>query len=133
MLVRFPLLQKQMGPAAACISVVEVNTLILVFQRHFGPWLLGPSTAAAVVRPGMLYLYWSTYVTIRLGLHPYTTYRVATEFRVLLGFYDTVLVVLLLLLLCLFNVGLLVKQLMDFWNGDPLPGSPRKRASEHDS
>eukprot|EP01047_Picozoa_sp_COSAG01_P114250 COSAG01_NODE_42926_length_435_cov_0.633929_2_plen_31_part_01 len=30
MLARFPLLEKRVGPPAACISIVEVNTLILV-------------------------------------------------------------------------------------------------------
>eukprot|EP01043_Picozoa_sp_COSAG02_P026836 COSAG02_NODE_1557_length_11939_cov_343.602872_11_plen_186_part_00 len=131
MLARFPLLEKRVGPPAACISIVEVNTLILVLQRHFGPWLLGTSTAAVALRPGMFYLYWSTYVAIRLVLHPYILYVVVTEYTRFMGAYDAVLVALLLVLLCIFNVGLLGKQLSDHFNGVPLPGSPRKREDKN--
>ena len=130
MLARFPLLNKRLGPAASCISIVELNTLILVLQRHFAPWLLGTSILATVLRPGVFYLYWSTYVAIRLALHPYILYKTVTELTEFMGVYDAALVILLLVLLCLFNVGLLGKQLIDYRNGAPLPGSPRKRDGE---
>jgi hypothetical protein len=131
MLVRFPLLEKRVGPPSACISIVEVNTLILVLQRHFGRWLLGTSTTAAAFRLGLFCLYWCTYVAIRLVLHPYILYAVVTEYAGFMGAYDAALVTLLIVLLCVFNVALLGKQLMDYHNGVPLPGSPRKREDEH--
>ena len=112
------------------MSIVEVNTLILVLQRHFAPWLLGTSTAAAVLRPGLFYLYWSTYVAIRLALQPYIAYKTVTEYTAFMGVYDAALVTILVALLCVFNVGLLGKQLIDFRNGVPLPGSLRKRESD---
>jgi hypothetical protein len=130
MLARFPLLEKRLALPSSGMSIVEVNTLILVLQRHFGPWLLGTSAAAAVLRPGLFYLYWSTYVAIRLVLHPYIAYKAATEYTGFMGVYDAALLTLLVALLCTFNVGLLGKQLMDYRNGVPLPGSLRKRESD---
>ena len=74
--------------------------------------------------------YWSTYVAIRLVLHPYIAYKAATEYTGFMGVYDTALLTSLLALLCTFNVGLLGKQLMDYRNDVPLPGSLRKRESD---
>eukprot|EP01046_Picozoa_sp_COSAG06_P010550 COSAG06_NODE_577_length_14043_cov_5.505952_12_plen_94_part_00 len=88
MMVRFPLLDARLAPAAACISIVEFNTLILVAQRHFAPWLLGTSLAATVLRPVIFCLYWSTYLAIRFGLHPYMAYLIPTTLP--MGVYDTV-------------------------------------------
>ena len=124
MMVRFPLLDARLAPSAACISIVEFNTLILVAQRHFAPWLLGTGLAATVLRPVIFCLYWSTYLAIRFGLHPYMAYLIPTTLP--MGVYDTVLVASLLALLCVFNAVLFGKQLMDIWSGVALPGSPRK-------
>ena len=80
--------------------------------------------------------YWSSYVVIRFGFHPWAAWHIPSEFcfcqqfipfgdsdesSVLcegnepMGVADAVTVQMLLCLLCVFNAALLGKQLVDLW------------------
>jgi hypothetical protein len=113
-LLSHPLRWPEHAIFSACVAIVEVNTVILVARRHFAGFLIldEPGTslgalARSTARQGLSALYWSSFLSIRFGVHPYMVHVALTMAAPLA---ERLLVGGLLALLCVFSLVLLSKQ-----------------------
>ena len=107
LLTRVPLLEPRLAVPSSCLSVVELETLLLVGQRHWAPWLLNSGPAGAAAARCLNLAYWLSFFAIRLALHPYVAMFVIPNLG--LGLADAVLSQTLTVVLVLFNLALFAK------------------------
>ena len=112
----------------ANVTVVEVNTIILVARRHCASWLAGETAGRRALRAFNEAVFSLTYFGIRFGVHPWmvlVALRTVKE-----PFCERLLIVGLLVGLVIFNTILLVKQIRGAWdprrrNPPPSPASAK--------
>ena len=120
-LLSHPIRWAEHATFTAWVGIVEVNTVILVARRYYASFLLQSGSSAAgsalrsVVRQSLSVLYWTSFIIIRFGVHPYVVWL---SMQMDVPLLERVLLVGLLSSLVVFSVVLLVKQLFGIWDGD---------------